>query len=251
MSDPYQVLGVPYDATDEEIKRAYHALARRYHPDGFADDAVKREMATRKMCDVNAAYEQIVADRARGVRGAAAYTGGASAAPPPTEPAKAAQSDADKGKKPKGKKEKKGSTANADPRYRSYSDRRQAEEEARFVGYPYVRTLLGMGNYAAALGELYRVGEPHRVAQWHYLAGCAHIGMRHLHDALREIGLACRMEPKNEEYKKARADLKEKAAQFGKRRDRAEAQAAENRKKTADPCKKCCFCSLGIDDGKC
>jgi len=33
MTDPYQVLGVPADATRDEITSAYHQLVRRYHPD--------------------------------------------------------------------------------------------------------------------------------------------------------------------------------------------------------------------------
>ena len=35
MTDPYKVLGVSPDASDEEIKRAYRALARKYHPDNY------------------------------------------------------------------------------------------------------------------------------------------------------------------------------------------------------------------------
>ena len=33
MNDPYQVLGVRPDASDDEVKRAYRELARKYHPD--------------------------------------------------------------------------------------------------------------------------------------------------------------------------------------------------------------------------
>lgn len=55
MSDPYSVLGVRPDASDEEIKQAYRRLAKKYHPDLNPGDAE----AARKMQEVNAAYEQI------------------------------------------------------------------------------------------------------------------------------------------------------------------------------------------------
>ena len=55
MTDPYKVLGVSPDASDEEIKRAYRRLAKKYHPDLNPGD----EMAAKKMQEVNAAYEQI------------------------------------------------------------------------------------------------------------------------------------------------------------------------------------------------
>ena len=55
IDDPYKVLGVSPNASDEEIKRAYRRLAKQYHPDRNPGD---RE-AARKMQEVNAAYEQI------------------------------------------------------------------------------------------------------------------------------------------------------------------------------------------------
>ena len=55
ISDPYKVLGVSPDASDEEIKQAYRRLAKKYHPDLNPGD----QEAARKMQEVNAAYEQI------------------------------------------------------------------------------------------------------------------------------------------------------------------------------------------------
>jgi molecular chaperone DnaJ len=55
IDDPYKVLGVSPDASDEEIKRAYRRLAKKYHPDLNPGD----EEAARKMQEVNTAYEQI------------------------------------------------------------------------------------------------------------------------------------------------------------------------------------------------
>ena len=55
IDDPYKVLGVSPDASDEEIKKAYRRLAKQYHPDVNPGD----EVAARKMQQINAAYEQI------------------------------------------------------------------------------------------------------------------------------------------------------------------------------------------------
>lgn len=55
MEDPYKVLGVSPDASDEEIKRAYRKLAKKYHPDVNPGD----QEAARKMQEVNQAYERI------------------------------------------------------------------------------------------------------------------------------------------------------------------------------------------------
>ena len=55
IDDPYKVLGVSPDASDDEIKRAYRQLAKQYHPDRNPGDAE----AAKKMQQINAAYEQI------------------------------------------------------------------------------------------------------------------------------------------------------------------------------------------------
>ena len=55
IDDPYKVLGVERNASDEQIKQAYRHLAKKYHPDLNPGD----EAAARKMKEINAAYEQI------------------------------------------------------------------------------------------------------------------------------------------------------------------------------------------------
>jgi molecular chaperone DnaJ len=55
MTDPYQVLGVSRDASDEEVKQAYRRLAKKYHPDRNPGD----QEAAKRMQEINAAYEQI------------------------------------------------------------------------------------------------------------------------------------------------------------------------------------------------
>ncbi len=58
MTDPYKVLGIPPTATDDEIKKAYRDLARKYHPDKYRDSDLA-DIASEKMKEINAAYEEI------------------------------------------------------------------------------------------------------------------------------------------------------------------------------------------------
>ncbi len=58
MTDPYQILNVSSSATDEEVKRAYRELARKYHPDNYHDNPLA-DLAQEKMKEINAAYDEI------------------------------------------------------------------------------------------------------------------------------------------------------------------------------------------------
>lgn len=62
MSNPYEVLGVAQNATDEEIKSAYRELAKKYHPDNYPASPLK-EVAEEKMAEVNTAYDTIMNER--------------------------------------------------------------------------------------------------------------------------------------------------------------------------------------------
>lgn len=65
MTDPYKVLGVSSDAADEEIKKAYREMVKKYHPDNYANNPLA-DLAEDKMKQINEAYDIIQKQRAGG-----------------------------------------------------------------------------------------------------------------------------------------------------------------------------------------
>ena len=65
MMDPYQVLGVSRSASDEEIKKAYRSLSRKYHPDANVNNPNKAQ-AEEKFKEVQQAYDQIMKEKQQG-----------------------------------------------------------------------------------------------------------------------------------------------------------------------------------------
>ena len=62
MRDPYEVLGVPSTASDDEVKKAYRNLARKYHPDNYHDNPLA-DLAQERMKEINEAYEAVQSQR--------------------------------------------------------------------------------------------------------------------------------------------------------------------------------------------
>ena len=75
MFDPYSVLGVSRDASDEEIKKAYRRLSRKYHPDANINNPNKAQ-AEEKFKEVQQAYDQIMKEREYGSSSYGGYNGG-------------------------------------------------------------------------------------------------------------------------------------------------------------------------------
>lgn len=65
MSDPYRVLGVSRDASEDEIKKAYRTLSRKYHPDANVNNPNKAQ-AEEKFKEVQQAYDQIMKEKQQG-----------------------------------------------------------------------------------------------------------------------------------------------------------------------------------------
>ena len=65
MKDPSSVLGISQSASDEEVKKAYRELARKYHPDNYQNNPLA-DLAEEKMKEINEAYDVITKQRSGG-----------------------------------------------------------------------------------------------------------------------------------------------------------------------------------------
>ncbi len=179
MTDPYKVLGVPGTATDEEVKKAYRELARKYHPDNYAGSDLG-DLAEEKMKEINEAYDQIQKERAKRSSGAA-------------------------GGNPYGGSGAYGSGGS----YGSGS--------AGAAGLERVRMLIRMGRYGEAGIILDSVPQGARGAEWNYLRGCILLQRGFYYDAQKHFEVACYMEPGNAEYSAALGNMRNATAgQYGK-----------------------------------
>lgn len=160
IDDPYKVLGVGPNASDEEIKQAYRRLAKQYHPDRNPGDPV----AAKKMQEINAAYEKI--KNPEKVRPNPGSQGGYG--PYGYDPFGGAWQRAY------------GQQNSGDPYLRS------AEQYIRF------------GRYQEALNAL--SNSTGKNARWYYLSAIANDGLGNQVTALEHIKRAVSMEPDNMEY---------------------------------------------------
>ncbi len=65
MKDPFEVLGVSPSASEDEIKKAYRELAKKYHPDNYLNNPLA-DLANEKMKEINEAYDEILKRRYEG-----------------------------------------------------------------------------------------------------------------------------------------------------------------------------------------
>ena len=170
MNDPYKILGVPEDASDEEIKKAYRELARKYHPDNYHDNPLE-DLAQEKMKEINAAYEQITKERASGRR-----TGGAGGA-------------YGGGSYGYGGYQSYGGYGSS----QSYSGQSSVLQQARNAINP--------GNLSRAEALLANYSDHN--AEWNFLKGVVCYRRGWMDEALRYYRTAVQMDPGNAEYRQA------------------------------------------------
>lgn len=163
MRDPYQVLGVPSTATDDEVKKAYRNLARKYHPDNYHDNPLA-DLAQERMKEINEAYEEIQSQRKRASSGSAGSGYGTS------------YGGAGYG----------GGYAG----YQSYTG-----------PYQRVRMAIQQGNLNLA-EELLNAMQDHN-AEWNFLKGAVCMRRGWMDEAKRYYQTAVQMDPGNAEYQRA------------------------------------------------
>lgn len=171
IDDPYKVLGVGRDASDEEIKQAYRRLAKKYHPDLNPGD----QEAARRMQEINEAYDQI------------------------KNPDKAGQASGNSygGYNPYGGYDPFGGA------YRQQQQQTQQGDSYQQAAMNYMR----MGMYQEALNALSNSRQ--RNARWYYISAIANNALGNQVTAMEHIRKAVSMEPDNYEYLQAKEQIEQ------------------------------------------
>ena len=191
MTDPYQVLGVTRGASDEEIKKAYRTLSRKYHPDANVNNPNK-EQAEERFKQVQQAYDQIMKEKQQGSSGNyggfSGYGGqGAS--------------------NPGGGYSKQGPFGGFSGTYyygsnNTNSQRRESSPEMQ-AALNYLRNQC----YTEALNVLGEIPFSERTGRWYYYSAVANEGAGNTATALEHIRRALDLEPSNMEYRQFQQHL--------------------------------------------
>lgn len=177
MLNPYEVLGVPASASDEEIKKAYRSLSRKYHPDANVNNP-NRVQAEEKFKQVQQAYDQIMKEKQQGYSyGGNGYSYGNTGS---------------------------GTYGYGGNRtYGGYSSRSGNESIQMQAAANYIANR----HYAEALNVLNEIPFAERGARWYYYSAMANAGTGNNITAKQHIDRAVELEPSNMEYRQFKQHL--------------------------------------------
>lgn len=174
MNDPYKLLGVTRDASDDEIKKAYRKLSKKYHPDanvGSPHLAEYEEMFKR----IQNAYDQIMNERKNGGANSSYW------------------------------QQQSGFGGGFGGFGGFNQQQQQGYGDTNNTDYQAAANFINNGYYDQALNVLQRMSD--RGAHWYYLNGMALYGLRQQIEALESIKKACEMDPGNQQYRQILAQM--------------------------------------------
>ncbi|MBP3656546.1 MAG: DnaJ domain-containing protein [Clostridia bacterium] len=240
MTDPYQVLGVAPTASDDEVKKAYRTLCKRYHPDANVgkQDAAQAE---KKFMEVQQAYEEIMHRRqGGGARAGSGYNGGSQSAQ---------QSYQDPFDMFFGGYGRQGYSQQGygQQGYGGYYQQEQDTVLEMRAAVNYINT----GHYAEALNALGSVPAEKRNARWYYLNALAQSGLHNNAQAMEYARQAVSMEPGNMLYQQLLSQLQSGGSAYGQRGAQYGRQTYTSGSPCSNPCCSflafyaCCNCCGG------
>lgn len=205
MMDPYKVLGVARNASEDDIKKAYRKLSRKYHPDANINNP-NATQAEERFKQINQAYDQIMKEREQG------YSGGYG----------------DTGFYGNGGRGSAGGYQDPFGAYGGYGNFRSAGGFGGFGGYEQAAggpqdeqtirlkaavNYINNRHFKEALNVLDTIEE--RDARWYYYSAVAHMGLGNNITAQEHMEQAVRMEPQNAEYRIALERIKNGGNWYG------------------------------------
>lgn len=188
MTDPYQVLGITRGASDEEIKKAYRTLSRKYHPDANVNNPNK-DQAEERFKQVQQAYDQIMKEKQQGTSGNYGGFSGQSASGNAGGYGQQGPFGGFSGTYYYGNNTQNFQRKEASPKMQAALN--------------YIRNQ----HYAEALNVLGEIPFSERTGRWYYYSAIANDGQGNTATALEHIRRALDLEPSNMEYRQFQQHL--------------------------------------------